>query len=247
MRDRLPPRHSKDALSRRAVTRLGFAVRLVDAVTGDRPSATPPIRTDRFGKPSATNRRGFHLFLERPDADPSAGPATDEFTLTVGPHPFYRPEQVTVRVSDEPPAADEEVRVVAPSAPALELTLLPTTAYPVQPWQTVVRGRVTGPPPTPGGERPPVADATLSFDGLASVGGVDYTARSTDTGEFLLCVPPAENVTVATVEGVPRVRVDDADPVLVVDHPDLVAANDPEQQPVTTGRTTRWDVPLTSS
>lgn len=240
MRDPSTARHPKDALSRRAVTRLAVAVRLVDAVTGERPPITPPIRTDLFGKPQATNQHEFHLFLDRPDA---AAPEED-ITLTVGPHPFYRLEEVTVRVSSDPPAAGEDVRVVSPSFPAIELTLVPTTAYPVAPGQTVVRGQVYRPSPGSDSERIPVEDATLSFDGLASVDGTDYTTRSTRTGEYVLCIPEVETVTVPMVQGVPRVLVGGANPVIAVDHPTLVAANDPERQPVTAGRTTRWDVPL---
>lgn len=245
MRDPSTARHPKDALSRRAGTRLALAVRLVDAVTGERPPVTPPIRTDLLGKPQATNQHGFHLFLDRPDADPPEEdlPAED-VTLTVGPHPFYHPEEVTVRVSSDPPAAGEDVRIVSPSFPAIELTLLPTTAYPVKPGQTVVRGQVYRLSPDPDGERIPVEDATLSFDGLASVDGTDYTTRSTSTGEYVLCIPESETVTVSVVQGVPRVLVGGANLAITVDHPTLVAANDPDRQPVTAGRTTRWDVLL---
>lgn len=244
MRERLPPRHPKDSHSLRAVTRLVFAVRLLDAVTGERPLATPPLKIDRFGTPTATNRSGFHLFLDRSDDGSPAAWLDEEFTLTVGPHPFYRTELVTVSVSDDP-SQNEDVRVVSPSFPALELTLVPTTAYPVRPWDTVVRGQVSLPPSGPDGERVPVENATLSFDGLVTVDDVDYSTVSTETGEYVLCVPDADAVTVAVVEGVPRVRVDGADPIITVEHPEFAAANDPEQEPVFAGRPTRWDVPLT--
>ncbi|MFC6724136.1 hypothetical protein ACFQE1_07065 [Halobium palmae] len=224
-------RHPKAVLSRKAVTRLAFAVRLVDLVTGDRPLSTPPIETDLLGVPKTVNRSGFHLFVdvEQPDED---------FLLTVGPHRLYHGETVSVRISPDPPAAGEDVRVVSPSFPALELTLSPTTEYPFQPWHTVVRGHVYQRPPTPDGDRVPVPDATLSVD------GVDVETRSTPTGEYVLCFPETEAVTVDVVEGIPRLLVGNADPVIEVDHPQLETVNDKEQRPVSAGRSTRWDIAL---
>jgi hypothetical protein len=201
-------------------TSLGFAVRLVDAFTGDGPTGDVRVALADVDATPVENPSGYHVFLELP---------VETVTLVVDGGDRYFDETRRVVLSDEESAtADagdgDPPTVVLPdrSTPAV-VELTPTPAYGFPATATTVRGHVED------ANGDPVEGATVRLREF------DPVTRTTATGEFALFVPvTAEDV---VREGdAKHVRVDgrsdpDAngpgvanggtgrDPTLVVSHP----------------------------
>lgn len=226
MTDWNPPR----TVSHREAT-LSFAVRLVDAFTGDRPEEVT-LSVDPVDAEPVTNQSGYHVFLDL---------AAEELTLTVDGGDAYVDERRHVVLdpdaggnsgsddgSEESPDG-VPTHVVTDVSEALAIELTPTPAYAFPTSTTVVRGHVRD------GDGDPVAGATVTLREF------DPVVETTETGEFAVWAPvSAEHVVrrddrrVVVVDGVggnsngaALADGDGTDPTLVVDHPDHGETTEP--------------------
>jgi hypothetical protein len=148
-------------------TTLSFAVEVVDAFTGGRPTGTPTVSLADRRVTAVRNPSGFHLFVDL---------ETDPVEVVVDGSDRYFDERLTVYHSSPAPDGASAVEVTDRSTP-VEIELTPTPAFQFSPGATTVRGTVVDDTGSA------VPDAAVSLDGFAP------TARTTTAGEFALVVP----------------------------------------------------------
>lgn len=170
-------------------TNLSFAVLLVDAVTGGRPTGDVSVGLATAPDAAVENPSGFHLFLDL---------ETDPVTLVVDGGDRYVDERRTVYHVGSPPSDEAGVEIDDPGTPVV-VTLAPTPAYQFPAGTTRLRGTVTD-----GTDDTPVGGATVSLEGF------DGKARTTDAGEFALHVP-ATAKHVVRVDGTQLVKAQQSD------------------------------------
>jgi len=148
-------------------TSLSFAVELVDAYTGGRPSGSQTVALADQSVTAVENPSGYHLFLDL---------GADPVDVVVDGGDRYFDERVTVSHSGAAPDGSSAVEVTDRSTP-VEIDLTPTPAFQFSPGTTTIRGTVVDEADSA------VPDAAVSLDGFAP------TARTTAAGEFALLVP----------------------------------------------------------
>ena len=148
-------------------TSLSFAVELVDAYTGGRPSGSQTVALADQSVTAVENPSGYHLFLDL---------RADPVDVVVDGGDRYFDERVTVSHSGAAPDGSSAVEVTDRSTP-VEIDLTPTPAFQFSPGTTTIRGTVVDEAESA------VPDAAVSLDGFAP------TARTTAAGEFALLVP----------------------------------------------------------
>lgn len=148
-------------------TSLSFAVELVDAYTGGRPSGSQTVALADQSVTAVENPSGYHLFLDL---------GADPVDVVVDGGDRYFDERVTVSHSGAAPDGSSAVEVTDRSTP-VEIDLTPTPAFQFSPGTTTIRGTVVDEADSA------VPDAAVSLDGFAPM------ARTTAAGEFALLVP----------------------------------------------------------
>jgi hypothetical protein len=201
---------------------LAFAVRLVDAFTGDQPRDGVTVETDRSDVTPVRNASGYVCFL---DVD------ADAVTMTIDGGDRYVDERRRVRLDEEADDgtpggdrasadADPPVSVVSDPSEPVVVELSPTPAYGFPDTTTVVRGHVMDE------DEEPVGGARVSLREF------DPVVETTASGEYALWVPvnathvrSREDRSVVVVDGLTdagRAAADGGpgtDPTLVVSHP----------------------------
>lgn len=160
-------------------TSLSFAVELVDAYTGGRPSGAQSVTLADQPVAAVENPSSYHLFLDL---------TADPVDVVVDGGDRYFDERVTVYHSTSAPDDASAVEVTDRSTP-VEISLTPTPAFQFSPGTTTIRGTV-------------VDDAGSAVpDAAVSLGGFAPTARTTAAGEFALLVPVTASDVVRNGDG----------------------------------------------
>lgn len=194
-------------------TSLGFAVRLADARTGERPSADVEVSLAALDVEPVVNPSGYHVFFELP---------VETVTLVVDGTERYFDEERRVHLHGEAPPADDPTGVVLDDRTIpVVVELTPTPAYEFPETATTVRGHVE-------------TDDGAPIEGaIVTLPAFDVATRTTATGEYALWVPVTSD-DVVRENGRKYVRVDGGagengrgvangragrDPTLAVTHP----------------------------
>lgn len=155
---------------------VGFAVRVVDAFTGDEPEVQPAVTLAGRGETPVTNPSGYHVFTNL---------SAERVELVVDGGELYFDESRTVVLDDED--ADHEETVVLPDrSTPVRIELVPTPSFPFDDGTTLVAGHVE----TEDGE--PVAGATVSVETF------DARTTTTESGEYVLPLPVGSDDVVKT-------------------------------------------------
>lgn len=191
-------------------THLTLAVRLEDAFTGNQPVGDPQLTARDVETDPVVNPSGYHLFLDLPD---------EPLTLLVDGGDRYLDVERTVDPTDHDP-------------PAIDLELMPSTAYRFPAGATLLRGVVRE-----DGTGDPIPDATVSLL------GTDRETVTDAAGRFVLFITgiTADDIGL-TDDDEEVVQIDGDDPVLEATHPEHEAAT--ASKPVVEGSTVKYEIIL---